>query len=97
MELLRYGLRFVFRHLLWLTLGPLAIGSMVLYLSKGWIGPYEVNTTVYTGVTSNTSTGDGTTINASVANTNLENLITIIRSRATLERVSMRLFAQSLI
>lgn len=97
MEIIRYALRFLFRHLLWLTLGPLVAGIMVLYLSRGWIGPYEVNTTVYTGVTSNTSSGDGTTINTTVANTNLENLITIIRSRATLERVSMRLFAQSLI
>lgn len=97
MELLRYALRFFFRHLLWLTLGPLAVGIMVFYRTIGWVGPYEVNTTVYTGVTSNTSSGDGTTINTTVANTNLENLITIIRSRATLERVSMRLFAQSLI
>lgn len=97
MNILRFFIRFVFRHLLWFMLGPLAVGVLVYLYSKSWVGDYAITTTIYTGVASSTTSNDGTFVNTSVSNSNLENLISIIRSRATLERVSMYLFAQSLI
>jgi len=95
--MVKFALRFLFQHIIWFVLGPLVVGLMIFFGTRGWIGAYEVNSVIYTGVTSNVSSADGTSINMSVANTNLENLINVIRSRATLERVAMRLFAQTMV
>lgn len=96
MDLVRYVIRSLFRHVLWLVAGPVFVGLLMYYFTRNLEKRYEVNSTVFTGITSNNNP-DGMGLNTTVANTNLENLQSVIRSRATLERVSLKLFTQAMI
>ncbi|MEG0518740.1 MAG: exopolysaccharide biosynthesis protein [Bacteroidales bacterium] len=88
---------FLYRIRWWLTLGTLGVTLWVAYLTRDMTKVYEVNTTVYTGIVSGydiQSSSAETAINQTGANNAMDNLLNILVSKATLNRVAMRLFAQ---
>lgn len=91
--------RFIIKNLKWFIFGPLAVGIIVFYFTRNQSRSYEVNSTLYTGFGSGFSvetTGNAAMDFNAVNNAN-DNLISITKSRSTLERVSMKLFAQAMI
>lgn len=97
MEYVLYIGKFFYRIKWWLILGTLAITILAIFATKRLTKQYSVNCTVYTGVISGYSLeGDGTKDYA-VAQNAIDNLINIIKSEGTLEKVCMRLYARCLI
>jgi uncharacterized protein involved in exopolysaccharide biosynthesis len=89
----------MYRVRYWLIILPLVVGLLFLFFTRNQERIYEVDTTVYTGVIS----GDNSIINdpeastSSVQNAKIDNMITIITSVSTLRKVSIKLFAISMI
>ncbi len=97
MEYVLYIGKFFYRIKWWLILGTLAITILAIFATRNLTKQYSVNCTVYTGVISGYSLeGDGTK-DFAVAQNAIDNLINIIKSEGTLEKVCMRLYARCLI
>lgn len=97
MEYILYIGKFLYRIRWWLILGTLAIALLAVFATKRLTKNYEVDCTVYTGVISGyTIVGDGTKDYA-VAQNAIDNLINIIKSEGTLQKVCLRLYARCLI
>lgn len=90
--------RFIIKNLKWFIIGPLIVGLLVIYFTRNRSRTYEVNSTVYTGFASGFSvdTDGSTTMDYFAVNNANDNLISITKSRSTLERVSVKLFAQAM-
>lgn len=90
--------RFIIKNLKWFIIGPLVVGLLVIFFTRNSARTYEVNSTVYTGFASGFSvdTEGSTTMDYFAVNNANDNLISITRSRSTLERVSVKLFAQAM-
>lgn len=99
MDTIQYIFKFIYRIRLWLVIAPLATTLLVIYKTKNMSRSYEVSTTIYTGIASgyNIESDGSTRLDWSMVNNTMENLINIIRSKATLERVSIRLYAENMI
>lgn len=91
----------LYRIRYWLILLPLVTTSIAIFLTRNLERTYEVSTTLYTGIASGFTIESGLESSArldwnSVSN-GMDNIISIIRSKATLKEVSMRLYAQHMI
>ena len=99
MEYLLYLSRFIYRLRWWLITIPTVITLLAIYSTKHLGRTYDATTTVYTGIISGytveTSTGAG--INLTQQSTTLDNILTLITSKSTLKKVSLRLYAQNMI
>jgi len=71
----------------------------MIYQTRKMSKSYEVSSTIYTGIASGYNIeSDGTArLDWSMVNNAMENLINIIHSRSTLERVSLKLYAENMI
>lgn len=97
MEYVLYIGKFFYRIRWWLILGTLAVTLLAIFATRRLTKQYSVTCTVYTGVISGYSLeGDGTK-DFAVAQNAIDNLINIIKSEGTLEKVCMRLYARCLI
>jgi uncharacterized protein involved in exopolysaccharide biosynthesis len=97
MDYIIYIGKFLYRVRWWLILGTVAITILAILFTKGLTKKYQVDCTVYTGVISGYSIeGDGTKDYA-VAQNAIDNLINIIKSEGTLQKVCLRLYARCLI
>ncbi len=87
---------FLYRIRWWLSIGTIAVTLWVIYLTIDMTKQYEVNTTVYTGIVSgyDLQSGDNVSVNQTGVSNAMDNLLNILVSKATLNRVSLRLFAQ---
>ncbi|WP_321437492.1 exopolysaccharide biosynthesis protein [uncultured Bacteroides sp.] len=98
MEYLLYLSRFIYRIRWWLIIVPIVLTLLAVYSTKHMGRTYNTNTTVYTGIISGytveATTGAG--INLTQQNTTLDNILTLITSKSTLERVSLRLYAENM-
>ena len=98
MEYLVYLFRFIYRIRLWLIIAPIVLTLMAVYSTKHMGRTYNTSTTIYTGIISGytieTTTGAG--INLAQQSTTLDNILTIITSKSTLQRVSLRLYAENM-
>ncbi|WP_106829355.1 GumC family protein [Parabacteroides pacaensis] len=88
--------RFLYRIRYQLIFGSLIVTLLVAYFTQFLSKTYTVNTTIYTGIVSNTTLDNETINNSQVSNT-FDNLISVLRSQSTLENVSLHLLAMNLI
>jgi len=92
-----YFIRILQRHILLLILVPLLLAAVVFFFTRKDQWNYISETTIYTGVTSGYSVQQQGTTDIMVKMTVYDNLINLIRARATLEEVSVSLLAQHLL
>lgn len=99
MEYILYISRFLYRIRWWLIIGTLLVTSAVYIIGKRTLrSAYNVEATLYTGAASGYSLEEGATkVDWATAQNTMDNLISIIKAESTLQRVSMRLYARSLI
>lgn len=99
MNYFAYLIRFLFRIKWWLIILPSAAALIVYFLMGAMPRTYKSSTTIYTGVVSGYDIESNSALKQdwNVINNALDNLINIIRSQATLRKVSMRLFAQHML
>lgn len=96
MEYILYIGKFLYRIRLWLILGTIIITLLTIFATKHLTNKYSVDCSVYTGIISGYSLeGDGTK-DYSIAQNAIDNLINIIKSEGTLEKVCIRLYARCL-
>ena len=92
--------RLLYKIRYWLLIFP-AITTLIAYiLTENLPRVYEVNTTIYTGVASGFTIESGlesSRVDWNSVNNGIDNLISIIKSKATLRAVSLRLYAQDMI
>lgn len=99
MNPLFYIARFIYHARYWLLCLPIVVTILVVWFTRDQILQYSVETSIYTGVISgeNTIVNDPEASMSSVQNAKIENMITIITSASTLEKVSIKLFAINMI
>lgn len=98
MEYILYISRFLYRIRWWLLLGTIAVTAMVYLITGNLSRSYHVNATIYTGVISGYSLEENSgRIDWATSQNAIDNLINIIQAESTLQRVSMRLYARTLI
>ena len=98
MEYILYISRFLYRIRWWLFIGTGIITFTTYYLGKRMLGKtYYVEATLYTGAASGYDIeGGNRKVDWATAQNTMDNLISIIKAESTLQRVSMRLYARSL-
>lgn len=94
MDIMLFISQFLYRIRYWLLWGTLFVTGLVIYFTQFLPYSYTVKSSLYAGITNSTSI-DGSSINYSVVNSTFDNLINIAKSRGTLEKVSLRLLANS--
>jgi len=92
-----YFVKILQRHVLLLILVPLLLAAVVFFLTRKSQWNYTSETTLYTGVTAGISLQQQAYNDVMMKATIYDNLITLIRSRQTLEEVSASLLAQHLL
>jgi len=97
MNIISSLLRFIYRLRYWLILGPTIVTALVIYFTSNLPKTYEANTTIFTGIMSNPEIGSQKNTDWNSTNNAFDNIINLVHSRATMERVSIRLFAQAMI
>ena len=99
MNPLFYTARFIYHLRYWLLCLPIAVAILIAWSTRHQTLQYSVETSIYTGVISgeNTIVNDPESSMSSVQNAKMENMITIITSASTLQRVSIKLFAMNMI
>jgi len=80
-----------------LVIVPLIIAAVVFFLTRKSQWSFYSETTIYTGVTSGYSVQQQTTSDMMATMASFDNLINLIKSRQTLEEVSVSLLAQDLL
>ncbi|HEY5499030.1 MAG TPA: exopolysaccharide biosynthesis protein, partial [Bacteroidales bacterium] len=89
--------RFIYRIRHWLILGPAFVTILAIYFSSDLPKKYEASTTIFTGIMSSANVQEDKTSDWNTTNNAFDNIINLVHSRSTLERVSIRLFAQAMI
>lgn len=90
--------RFLYRIRYQLIFGSVIVTLLVAYFTQFLPKKYTVNTTIFTGIVSMATLEDeGTSANYQMVNNTFDNLISLLRSQATLENVSLHLFAMNMI
>lgn len=98
MEYLLYISRFLYRIRWWLLLGTAAVTFAAWFFTRVMNKTYNVEATVYTGVASGYSLDQSSDrVDWATTQNAIDNLINIIRSESTLQRVSIRLYARDMI
>ena len=98
MKYVLYILRFFYRIRFWLILLPVLAACYMIWKTRDIARYYEVRTTVYTGVVSGYDIEQASVREAdwNTKNSTIVNMMDILKSEATLRRVSMRLYARCL-
>lgn len=99
MEYILYITRFLYRIRWWLIIGTILITCSAYFIGKRMIRKtFHTEATLYTGVASGYDLeSGGTKVDWATAQNAMDNLMNIIKAESTLKRVSMRLYARSLI
>ena len=95
MDIAQFIAQFLYRIRYWLLWGTLIITGIVIYITQFLPFSYTVEGSLYAGMTNSTSS-DGSAVNGFTVNSTFDNLISIAKSRGTLEKVSIRLLANAL-
>lgn len=95
MDIAQFISQFLYRIRYWLLWGSLFVTGLVIYFTQFLPYSYTVDGSLYAGVT-NATTIDGASVNFITVNSTFDNLISIAKSHGTLEKVSLRLLANSL-
>lgn len=94
MDILQYIFKFFYHIRYWLIYGSLAVTGLVVYVTRFLPKSYTVSTTIFTGIVSGASIIDGTQP-APISNA-FDNIINLVKAKSTLENVSIKLFALSM-
>ena len=97
MDITLFLSRFLFRIRYALIIGTGIVSGLVIYFSAYLPKKYTVSTTIYTGIASSNGLNETEKLSFYELNSTFDNLIELTKSRATLETVSMKLFALSMI
>ena len=89
--------RFIYRIRYQLLFGSLIVTLLVAYFTQFLPKTYTVDTTIYTGIVSSTTLTGEEVPNFQTVNNTYDNLINLIKSKSTLENVSLHLFAMNMI
>jgi len=84
------------RYIVLIILVPLFLAAIVYLFTRKQARNYQSETTIYTGITSGYSVQQETRVDLFASNTAYDNLINLIKSRRTMEQVSVRLLVQHL-
>lgn len=84
------------RYILLIIIVPLFLAAVVYLFTRKQAKNYQSETTIYTGITSGYSVQQETRVDLFASNTAYDNLINLIKSRRTMEEVSVRLLVQHL-
>lgn len=96
MKIIKYILRILIKRKWWLILLPFIVTLSAIFFTRNMNSNFSVSTTIFTGFASGYSieSGAGSRLDMDYVNNSMDNLINIIKSKATLERVSLRLYAE---
>lgn len=97
MDITLYISRFLHRIRYQLVLGSLVVTALVAYFTQFMQKKYTVNTSIYTGITSNTGLESESKPDWMSVNNTFDNLVNLTKSKGTLETVSIKLLALNLI
>lgn len=99
MEIIKQIVRLLYRIRYWLIFLPALAAIIAINQTKNIKKDFTVSTTIFTGIASGFSieTGSDTRVDWSSVNNEVDNLISIIKSKATLRNVCLRLYAQHMI
>lgn len=91
-------LRLIYRNLKMLTIVPVVLAATVFVLTMNQTHEYRSNALIYTGIGSgyNIESGSNGKVDYKAVNAAYDNLMSIIKSRLTLEEVGLRLLALNL-
>jgi len=84
------------RYIVLIVLVPLFLVAVVYLFTRKQARNYQSETTIYTGITSGYSVQQENRVDLFASNTAYDNLINLIKSRRTMEQVSVRLLVQHL-
>lgn len=90
-------LRLIRHHIALLLLVPLLMAGLVIFITRNPDFNYTSETTLFTGIASGSSVEMDKTFNYFMTNTAFDNLINVIKSRATQQEVGIRLLSQHLL
>lgn len=98
MKIIKYFLRILFIRKWWLILLPLFATLLAINFTRNLGQTFSASTTIFTGFASGYSieSDSKNTINNDYVNTAMDNLINIIKSKTTLENVSLSLYAENM-
>ena len=94
MDLFRYIVRFLYKIRWYLIILPLIALVVAWFMTRNMDRVYDTNTTIYTGMITGYNIEGGTGTAGGNAQTNINNLMLIITTDATIHEVSLRLFAR---
>lgn len=89
-------IRIIYRNRVLLLLTPVLLAVIVVFLTRNPTYTYTSETTLYTGIASGGGVKMEDNFNYFATNTAFDNLINIIKSRETMQDVSLRLLAEHL-
>ena len=96
MQIITYIIHLIWRIKWWLILCPILISIIVINSTKNLHHSYNVETTLYSGNIYTNGTDLTQNFNNNRNNT-IENMISIIKAKSTLQKVSLRLYAEVMI
>lgn len=97
MDITLYISRFLYRIRHQILLGCFIVTALVAYFTQFLPRQYTVNTSIYTGIASNTGLNNEEKMSWSELNNTFDNIINLTKSKGTLEKVSVKLLALNLI
>lgn len=89
--------RFIYKIKHQLIYGPLIVTVIVAYFSQFLPKKYTVETMIYTGIVTSKTTIEGESVSYQSISNTFSNLISLVKSKSTLEKVAIRLLAIDLI
>ncbi len=100
MSIVSQIVRLIYRIRYWLIFLPVLATLVAIYQTRNMYRVYAVSTTIYTGVASGftiESGSEGGRVDWNSVSNEVDNIISIIRSKTTLRNVSLRLYTQHMI
>src|SRR5574344_2369874 len=98
MKLLRYLIQIIIKRKWWIIILPIVATLLAIFLTRNMTKTYSVSTTIFTGFASGYSieSSENTTVNMNYVANLMDNLINIVKSKTTLENVSLRLYSENM-
>lgn len=93
MQIITYIIHLIWRIKWWLILCPILISIIAIYSTRDLHHSYNVETTLYSGNIYSNGTDLTQGIYKSGKDNTIDNIISIIKSKSTLQNVSLRLYA----
>lgn len=99
MKIVKYILIIIIKRKWWLIFLPLIATLLAIFFTRNQNLNFRASTTIFTGFASGYSieSGEKSNLDMNYVNNSMDNLINIIKSKTTLERVSLRLYSEHMI